>query len=57
MRSLPAERIISAAKTLQSFEGTSQIQKLIIARHLRERAERDPSWPTVAPSGVGGDGP
>ena len=33
-RDYPAERYMREAKVTQIFEGTNQIQRLIIARHL-----------------------
>ncbi|MCR2783403.1 MULTISPECIES: acyl-CoA dehydrogenase family protein [unclassified Microbacterium] len=34
-RDFPAERYMREAKVMQIFEGTNQIQRLVIARHLR----------------------
>jgi len=33
-RELPAERLMREAKVMQIFEGTNQIQRMVIARHL-----------------------
>ncbi len=38
-REFPVERLMREAKVMQIFEGTNQIQRLVIARHL-ERAAR-----------------
>ena len=34
MREYPVEKLMRDAKLLQIYEGTSQIQRLVIARHL-----------------------
>ncbi|RRO15380.1 acyl-CoA dehydrogenase [Saccharopolyspora rhizosphaerae] len=36
-RDFPAERYMREAKVLQIFEGTNQIQRVVIARHLTQR--------------------
>ena len=36
-RDFPAERYMREAKVMQIFEGTNQIQRLVIARHLTRR--------------------
>jgi len=33
-RDFPVERMMREAKVMQIFEGTNQIQRLVIARHL-----------------------
>jgi alkylation response protein AidB-like acyl-CoA dehydrogenase len=50
LRSYPAERILRDAKILQIFEGTTEVQKLIISRTMRTRAETDPMWPMIVPA-------
>ena len=35
MADYPAERYLREAKALQILEGTNQIQRVVIARHLR----------------------
>ena len=43
----PVERMMRDAKITQLYEGTQQIQRLVIARHLLGKAEyarRDPGW-------------
>lgn len=37
-RELPVERLMREAKVMQIFEGTNQIQRLVIARHLAREA-------------------
>ncbi|RKN44752.1 acyl-CoA dehydrogenase family protein [Streptomyces hoynatensis] len=51
--SLPAERYLREAKVLQIVEGTNQIQRSVIARHLlgREQSAERPAQPRV-PAGA-----
>jgi len=35
-KDFPVERLMREAKVMQIFEGTNQIQRLVIARHLRD---------------------
>ncbi len=37
MRDHPVEKWMRDAKIMQIYEGTSQIQRLVIARHLADR--------------------
>jgi len=39
-REYPVERFMRDAKVMQIVEGTNQIQRLVIARHLRQKYER-----------------
>ncbi len=39
-REYPVERYMRDAKVMQIVEGTNQIQRLVISRHLRKQAER-----------------
>jgi alkylation response protein AidB-like acyl-CoA dehydrogenase len=38
MRDYPVEKLMRDAKLLQIYEGTSQIQRVVIARHLLKQA-------------------
>jgi alkylation response protein AidB-like acyl-CoA dehydrogenase len=38
-RDFPAERMMRDAKITQIYEGTNQIQRLVVARHLLRRAQ------------------
>ncbi|GAA2407983.1 acyl-CoA dehydrogenase family protein [Actinomadura vinacea] len=40
-RDFPVERYMREAKVMQIFEGTNQIQRMVIGRHLARDAERD----------------
>ncbi len=44
-RDFPAERYMREAKVTQIFEGTNQIQRLVIARHLLKGLRVDPAVP------------
>ena len=39
-RDFPVERMMRDAKITQIYEGTNQIQRLVIARHLVDRSTR-----------------
>ncbi len=41
-RDYPVERYLREAKVGQIFEGTNQIQRLVVARHLLQRSSRPP---------------
>lgn len=41
-RDHPVERYMREAKVMQIFEGTNQIQRLVISRHLARRSQGDP---------------
>lgn len=50
----PAERMMRDAKVLQIYEGTNEIQKLVIARAMRAQAEaREPLWADLMPGQPG----
>ena len=54
LRQFPAERMMRDAKVLQIYEGTNEIQRLVIARQMLKQAEaRDPVWPESMPGAAG----
>ena len=42
-RDFPVERYMREAKVMQIFEGTNQIQRIVIARHLTRAAAPSPT--------------
>ncbi len=50
-RDFPVERYMREAKVMQIFEGTNQIQRMVIARHLDRETTRGPGAITVASGG------
>ncbi|MEA2382045.1 MAG: hypothetical protein QOH72_2016 [Solirubrobacteraceae bacterium] len=54
LRDYPAERMMRDAKVLQIYEGSNEIQKLVIARQMMAQAiKRDPIWPECMPGAPG----
>ncbi len=54
LKDFPAERMMRDAKVLQIYEGSNEIQRLVIARKMLEQAQaRDPIWPEVMPGADG----
>ncbi|WP_026918146.1 acyl-CoA dehydrogenase family protein [Gordonia shandongensis] len=51
MRDMPVERIYRDVRLLRLYEGTSEIQRLIIGGGLVKQAERDAAGPQSAPAG------
>src|ERR671921_1476993 len=50
LRDYPAERMMRDAKVLQIYEGSDEIQKLVIARQMmKQAAGREPIWPECMP--------
>ena len=47
----PAERYYRDAKVTEIYEGTSEIQRLIIARSILGRQSREDQWSEVRPHG------
>src|SRR3954469_9075832 len=59
LKDFPAERMMRDAKVLQIYDGTNEIQRLVVARNVLEQASgRDPVWPECMPGTHGiADGP
>ncbi len=56
LKDFPAERMMRDAKVLQIYEGSNEIQKLVIARQMLKQASgREPIWPEVMPGAPGID--
>jgi len=54
LRDYPAERMMRDAKVLQIYEGSNEIQRLVIARQMmRQAVDRDPIWPECMPGAPG----
>jgi alkylation response protein AidB-like acyl-CoA dehydrogenase len=54
LRDYPAERMMRDAKVLQIYEGSNEIQRLVIARQmLRQAVDREPIWPECMPGAPG----
>jgi hypothetical protein len=54
LRDYPAERMMRDAKVLQIYEGSNEIQHLVIARQMmRQAVGRDPVWPECMPGAPG----
>ena len=54
LKDFPAERMMRDAKVLQIYEGSNEIQKLVIARQMLKQASgREPIWPEMMPGAPG----
>jgi alkylation response protein AidB-like acyl-CoA dehydrogenase len=56
LKEFPAERMMRDAKVLQIYEGSNEIQHLVIARQMiAQVTAREPIWPECMPGAPGVD--